>query len=92
MPPDAQPVPPDRKVESGLGRTPGPETIGRSVWRHDSSNFVSVSINPVSTGLMVVEAYDGHLNELRYVSRTNMLQTYDLRVDADSGTGHSPST
>jgi hypothetical protein len=60
---------------------------GVVLWRQDSSNFISVSINPVSTGLMVIEAFDGQLNEVRYESRTNMLQAYDLRVDADSETG-----
>ena len=60
---------------------------GVVLWRQDSSNFVSVSINPVSTGLMIIEGFDGQLNELRYESRTNALQVYDLRVDADSATG-----
>jgi hypothetical protein len=60
---------------------------GVVLWRQDSVNFVSVSINPFSTGLMIIEEFDGQLNELRYESRTTPLQVYDLRVEADSATG-----
>jgi hypothetical protein len=60
---------------------------GVVLWRQDSSNFVSVSINPASTGLMIIEGFDGQWNELRYESHTNYLQEYGLRVNADAATG-----
>jgi hypothetical protein len=60
---------------------------GVVLWQQDSTNFVSVNINPASTGVYIVEYFDGQGNEVRYDFHTGYLTEYDLRVNADSGTG-----
>jgi hypothetical protein len=60
---------------------------GIALWYQDKFNYIDILIYPFSSGIYLVERFDGEVKKYQYGFTTRHYTWYDLRIEADSKTG-----